>query len=229
MFLIGYKSQSHLPEYLHRNDVPIVIPSSCPDFPWPDASCEFGLFSLHKLEPVTKRRRITHVRKDRIGRIKTTIQRDKPDYLRILHLAVEYKRCGKKGFNNHLPFVMGYASLQAEELYPDLGPCAVYGVSVDLEQHSLFFYGMVKRKVLFSAPLFILLRYSRIVKKFSDMVFFPLSSCLNISSKRDLMIASVLLYRILEQIKPRVERISRMSLKACFRLSSSFINTRSSF
>ena len=75
-------------------------------------------------------------------------------YLRVLHFAINYKRGNKEEFYNQLPFVMCRASLQAAEFgFDSEEDYAAYGASVDLGCDNITFYGMVKRKVRFCAPL----------------------------------------------------------------------------
>ena len=131
-----------VPEYFGRRKVPIVMPGSSRDLPWPDVRCDYGLFSLYNLEHATKHaairaRRTAHF----FGR------QENNNCLCVPHFMVEIRDCTQVSPNNRLAFSLGGALQQAGQIGFNTLSYAAYGACVDLSTGSVLFQGMVATNV----------------------------------------------------------------------------------
>ena len=131
-----------MPGYFDRRKVPILMPGSSPDLPWPDARCDFGLFSWYNLEHATKPSAI------RARQTAHFFRGPEDDYfLCVPHFTVEFRDDTQVSPNNRLMFSLGSALKQAGRIGFDLLSYAAYGACVDLRTGSVIFQGMTASKV----------------------------------------------------------------------------------
>ena len=130
-----------VPEYSDRREVPIVMPGSSPDLPWPDTRCDYGLFSWYDLEHATKP---STIRAHQVH----FFRRSEDDHLLCVpHFTVEFRDDTQVSPNNRLMFLLGSALKQASQIGLDPPSYAAYGACVDLSTSSVIFQGMTTLKV----------------------------------------------------------------------------------
>ena len=131
-----------MPEYPGRRKVPIVMPGSSRDLPWPDVRCDYGLFSWYNLEHATKPAAV---------RARSTAQffgrQEKHHWLCVPHFTVEFRGDTQVSPNNRLAFSLGGALQQARQMGFNPLSYAAYGTCVDLSTSSVLFQGMVATNV----------------------------------------------------------------------------------
>ena len=121
--------------------MPIVMPGSSPDLPWPDTRCDYGLFSWYDLEHATKPSAI------RAGRMAHFFRGPEDHFLCVPHFTIEFRDDTQVSPNNRLMFSLGSALKQASRIGFDLPSYAAYGACVDLGTSSVIFQGMTAPKV----------------------------------------------------------------------------------
>ena len=124
------------------NDIPIELPGSSADFPWPDIHCKFGLYSWHAQSLANHR--ATETRPHRSTRIPWG---DIPcPYLCVPQFLVEYQ--GKKEvFNSQLDFTLASTLKQAVDIGLDPEEYAAYGARIDMIRGCIVLHAMVVHKV----------------------------------------------------------------------------------
>ena len=124
------------------NDIPIELPGSSADFPWPDIHCKFGLYSWHAQSLANHR--ATETRPHRSTRIPWE---DFPcPVLCVPQFSVEYQ--GKReAFNSQLLFTMASTLRQAVDIGLDPEEYAAYGARIDTRKGSIILYAMIVHKV----------------------------------------------------------------------------------
>ena len=131
-----------MPECSDRRKVPIVMPGSSRDLPWPDVRCDYGLFSWYDMEHATKPAAV---------RARRTAQffgkQENTHSLCVPHFTVEIGDSTQVSPNNRLAFSLGGALQQARQIGFNLLSYAAYGACVDLSTGSVLFQGMVASNV----------------------------------------------------------------------------------